>query len=118
MVEGERKVSQDVPFFNGENCHVCARKMKTINDLWDLEKNGFTHTIDPVLFVALTNNQKTQLKETRRKDAKTMSFMEANLTRALFSRIEASSYSKERCDILKIAFKGTDQVRVVNLQML
>lgn len=85
MVGDERKVWQQLASFNGQNYHVWARKMKTImiaNDLWDLVKNGFTDTTDPALFAALTNNQKTQLRETRRKDAKAMSMIEAALTEA------------------------------------
>ena len=51
--------------------------------------------IDPTQYAALTNNQKTQLKESRRKDAKALSHIEATMTETIFSKIAAKNYAKE-----------------------
>ena len=85
----------------------------TTNHLWYLVKNGFINTTDHVLFAAITNNKKTQLRGSRRKDAKALRLIEAALTEALFPRIAAANYSKEGWDILETTFKWTDKVRVV-----
>ena len=121
MARDETKVWQQAPSFKGQNYHVWARKMKTImiaNDLWDLVISGFTNTTNPTQLSSLSNNQKTRLRETRRKDSKPTTMIEVALIKALFLRIIATSYSKEAWDILKTTFKGTDQVYVVKLQML
>ena len=69
------------------------------NDLWHLVISGFTDTTDPSQFDVLTNNQKNQLREMRRKDAKAMSMIEVALIEALFPIIAEANYSKEAWDI-------------------
>ena len=57
--------------------------MKTImvaNDLWEFIINGFNDVTDPTQCAALTNNQKTCVKDSRRKDAKALSLIEATMT--------------------------------------
>jgi hypothetical protein len=54
--------------------------MKTItivNDLWEFVINGFNDVTVQVMYVALSNPQKTQLKESTRKDAKALSLIKA-----------------------------------------
>ena len=92
--------------------------MKTImveNDLWDFITNGFNDVIDPTQYAALTNNQKTHLKKSRRKDAKALSLIEAAMTETIFSKIAATNYVKEAWDILETNFKGIDKVCIVKL---
>ena len=66
---------------------------------------------DPTQYAALTNNQKTQLKESRRKDAKALSLIEAAMIETVFPKIAAANYAKEAWDILETNFKGTDKVQ-------
>lgn len=73
--------------------------MKTImvaNDLWELCATRFDDTTDPTQYAAVTNNQKNQLRETRRKDVKTLSLIEATLTEVIFPRIEATNYARRK----------------------
>ena len=72
--------------------------------------------IDPTQYAALTNEQKTHLKESRRKDAKALSLIEARMTKTIFSKIAATNYAKEAWDILETNFKGIDKVCTVKLQ--
>ena len=88
------------------------------NDLWDFVINGFNDVIEPTQYAALTNSQKTQFKESRRKDAKELSLIEATMTKIVFPKIAATNYSKEAWDILEMNFNGTNKVRVVKLQMI
>ena len=50
------------------------------SDLWEFVVNGFNDVIDPTQYGALNNNQKTHLKESRRKDANALSIIEATMT--------------------------------------
>ena len=77
--------------------------------------NGFNDVTDLTRYATLTNNQKTRLKESRRKDAKALSLIEETITETIFSKIVAVNYAKEAWDILETNFKGTDKVRVVKL---
>lgn len=88
------------------------RKTMVANNLWEFVVNGFNDVTYPTQYVFLTNNQMTQLKESRRKEAKALSLIEAAMM-----KIATTNYSKEAQDILETNFKGTDKVHVVKLQM-
>ena len=113
------KIWQQPPPFNGQNYDTWAKKMKTImvaNDLWEFITNGLNDVTNRTQYAALTNAQKTQLKESRRKDAKALSLVEAAMAETIFPKIAAANYAKEAWDILETNFKGTDKVRTVKLQ--
>ena len=119
MVGDAGKIWQQPPPFNGQNYDVWAKKLKTImvaNDLWEFVINGFNDVTDPAQYVALTNAQKTQLKELRRKDAKALSLIEAAMAETIFPKIAVANYAKKAWDILETNFKGTDKVHTVKLQ--
>ena len=65
------------------------------NNLWEFVINGFNNVIDTTQYVALTNLEKTQLKESRRKDAKTLSLIEAVMTKTIFPKTAVENYAKE-----------------------
>ena len=92
------KIWQQPLSFNGKNYDTWAKKMKTImvaNDLWEFVINGFNDVTSPTQYATLTKNQKTQLKESRRKDAKALSLIEAAMTETVFPKIAAANYAKE-----------------------
>ena len=92
------KIWQQPPSFNGQNYDTWAKKMKTImvaNDLWEFISNRFNDVTDPTQYDALTNAQKIQLKESRRKDAKALSHVEASMAETIFPKIVAANYAKE-----------------------
>ena len=98
MVGDTRKIWQQSPSFNGQNYDTWEKKMKTTivaNDLWDFFINGFNNVIDPTQYADLTNAQKIQLKESRRKDAKALSMIEAVMIEIVFSKIVPTNYAKE-----------------------
>ena len=93
--------------------------MKTImvaNNLWEFVIKGFNDVTDPTQYAALTNNQKTQLKESRRKDVKALSLIEAAMIETMFHKIATENYAKEAWDILETNFKGSNKVCIVKLQ--
>jgi hypothetical protein len=65
------------------------------NELCEFVVNGFIDVTESTQFASLIKNQKTQLKESRRKDAKALIFFEAAMTEMIFPKIEATNYSKE-----------------------
>ena len=86
------------------------------NDLWEFVINGVNDVTDPTQYATLTNNQKTHLKESRRKDAKTLSLIEPVMTEIVFPKIAVENYAKEAWDILEMNLKGTDKVCIVKVQ--
>ena len=119
------KIWQQPLSFNGQNYDTWAKKMKTIivaNDLWKFVINGFNDVIGPTQYVTLKNPQKNQLEESRRKDDKALSLIEAAMTEIVFPKIAAANYAKEAWDILETNFKGTVKLQNIrrefeNLQM-
>ncbi|GMP42450.1 hypothetical protein CsSME_00012198 [Camellia sinensis var. sinensis] len=88
------------PIFNGENFDFWYVKMRTIfvcTELWDLVENGFEEPEDEE---ALTNPQKNQLKEQRKKDSKALSFIQQGVSKAIFPRIINATKANEAWDIL------------------
>ena len=76
------------------------------NDLWEFVVNGFNDVTDPAQYATLTNAQKTQLQDSRRKDAKALSLIEAAMTEIVFPKIAEENYAKEAWDILEMNFRG------------
>ncbi|XP_028089091.1 uncharacterized protein LOC114289544 [Camellia sinensis] len=113
-------INQNVftPIFNGENFDFWYVKMRTIfvyTELWDLVENGFEEPEDEE---ALTNPQKNQLKEQRKKDSKALSFIQQEVSEAIFSRIINATKAKEAWDILQKEYRGNLKVRTIKLQSL
>ncbi|GMP66280.1 hypothetical protein CsSME_00026696 [Camellia sinensis var. sinensis] len=113
-------INQNVstPIFNGENFDFWYVKMRTIfvyTELWDLVENGFEEPEDEE---ALTNPQKNQLKEQRKKDLKALSFIQQGVSEAIFSRIINATKAKETWDILQKEYRGNLKVRTIKLQSL
>ena len=54
-------------------------------------------------------------QESRRKDAKALSLIEAAITETVFPKIATENYAKEAWDILEMNFNGTNKVRVVKM---
>ena len=86
------------------------------NDLWKFVINGLNDVTDPTQYATLINNQKTQLKESRRNDVKALSLIEVAMTEMIFFKIAVANYAKEAWDILETNFKGTNKVCIVKLQ--
>ena len=63
------------------------------NDLWEFITNRFNDVTDPTLYAALQNNQKTQLKESRRKDVKALSLIEVAMAETIFPKIAVENYA-------------------------
>ncbi|XP_074324289.1 uncharacterized protein LOC141704917 [Apium graveolens] len=104
-----------MPIFNGENYDYWSLKMKTLfqsQDLWDLVKREYDESAN------LTNAQKEALKETKKKDAKALFFIQQAISESLFPRIMRVTMTKEAWEVLQEEFQGNSKVRSIKLQSL
>ncbi|KAH0653060.1 hypothetical protein KY289_030738 [Solanum tuberosum] len=99
-----------IPVFKGESYEFWSIRMKTIpksQDLWDLVERGFA---DP--------DEENTLRNSKKKDAKALVFIQQAVYDSHFSRIVAATTSKKAWSILQKEFQGDSKVIVVRLQSL
>ncbi|CAL9226316.1 unnamed protein product, partial [Arabidopsis halleri] len=102
-----------VPQFKGEKYHLWSLKMKTMfrsQEVWDLVENGFEDA-NPAA-------PDQQLRESRKKDAKSLFLIQSALDEDILSRIVAVNTSHEAWEILKREYLGDQKVITVKLQTL
>ncbi|GLU00818.1 hypothetical protein SLE2022_181580 [Rubroshorea leprosula] len=75
-------------------------------DLWDLVEKGYTEA-------ALSAEA---LKDTKKKDAKALFFIQQGVDDAIFPRISAATKSKDAWDALQRGYQGNAKVLMVKLQ--
>ena len=100
-----------IPIFDGQKYEIWAIKMRTLlqsQDLWDFVEDGFDEK----------EADKQKLKESKKKDARALCFLQQSLSESLFSRIASATTSKEAWQTLKTEFQGSEQVIAIKLQSL
>ncbi|KAH0657759.1 hypothetical protein KY289_026507 [Solanum tuberosum] len=93
-----------IPVFKGESYEFWSIHMKTIlksQDLWDLVERGFAD-----------HNEKNRLRDSKKKDAKALVFIQQAIHDSHFSRIAAATTSKQAWSILQKEFQGDSKVIV------
>ena len=96
-------------------------KMRTLvisHDLWMLVSAGYTELADQDAYNALSVDQKIELKENRKRDAKALFILQTRVDIAIFPKIAECEKSHDAWDTLEKAYKGLVKVKVVKLQML
>lgn len=85
--------------------------------MWEIVSNGYTEpsSEEEALY---TTEQKTVLKDHRKKDKKALFLLYQGLEDDTFEKISEASTSKEVWDKLSTIFKGVDRVKKVRLQAL
>ena len=81
-----------IPIFTGEKYEFWSIKMKTLfmsQELWDLVEFGFVDLTNP------DEEAARRLKETKKKDAKALFFIQHAVHETIFSRIAAATTSME-----------------------
>ncbi|KAH0637940.1 hypothetical protein KY285_035752 [Solanum tuberosum] len=104
-----------IPVFKGEKYEFWSIKMKTLcrsQELWDLIEDGFTDVAEP------DAEEEKRLKQIRKKDAKALFFIQQAVHGTIFSRIAATTSSRDAWLIMKIEFQGSSMVNTVKLQSL
>lgn len=106
-----------VPIFSGENYDFWSIKLKTYfvsQDLWDITETG----VDLDTTANLTEEQQTQLKEKKQKNAKALYTLQSAVDDTIFPRIMGATTAKEAWTKLKEEFQGNEKVRTIKLQTL
>jgi len=87
-------------------------------DVWDIIEKGYNEPADDAAFAALTPDQKTTLKDSRKRDKKALYLIYQALDDDGFEKISSASSSKEAWEKLQTSYKGSEQVKKVRLQTL
>ena len=87
-------------------------------DLCMLVSAGYTEPADQDAYNALPVDQKTELKENRKMDAKALFLLQIGIDIAFFPKIAECEKSHDAWDTLDKVYKGSVKVKVVKLQML
>ena len=110
-----------VPTLNNNNYDNWSIKMKALlgsQDVWDIIEKGYNEPADDAAFAALTPDQKTTLKDSRKRDKKALYLIYQALDDDGFEKISSASSSKEAWEKLQTSYKGSEQVKKVRLQTL
>ncbi|XP_059650473.1 uncharacterized protein LOC132296279 [Cornus florida] len=101
-----------LPIFYGENYDFWYVKMKTIflsYDLWDYVADEYDEPEDTT---TLTNAQKQQLKDHKKKDAKALGLIQQGVVDTIFPRIINASKAKEAWDIPEKEYRGSTKKEI------
>ncbi|KAK9167211.1 hypothetical protein Scep_002402 [Stephania cephalantha] len=110
-----------VPTLNNNNYDNWSIEMKALlgsQDVWDIIEKGYNELADDAAFAALTPDQKTTLKDSRKRDKKALYLIYQALDDDGFEKISSASSSKEAWEKLQTSYKGSEQVKKVRLQTL
>ncbi|XP_059670703.1 uncharacterized protein LOC132316214 [Cornus florida] len=96
-----------IMIFDGENYDFWYVKIKTIflsYDLWDYVEDEYDESEDTT---TLTNAERQQLKDHKKKDAKALGLIQQGVADTIFPRIINASKAKEAWDILEKGYRGS-----------
>ena len=94
------------------------RTLLISQDLSMLVSTGYIEPTYQASYNALSVDQKTELKENRKRDAKALFILQTRVDIAIFPKIAECEKSHDAWDTLEKAYKGLVKVKVVKLQML
>jgi hypothetical protein len=121
MAQNNGSVKFQIPLFCGDNYEYWSVKMRTLfisQDLWMLVSAGYTEPADQAAYTLLSVDQKNELKENRKKDAKALFLLQTGVDNSVFPKIAECGSSHIAWETLEKAYKGSVKVKIVKLQML
>lgn len=87
-------------------------------DLWDIVNQGYTEPASKEAEDKLSNEQKEELRNTRRKDKQALLYIYQGIDDINFEKIFAAECSKEAWEILRNAYRGIEKTTRIRLQKL
>ncbi|KAK6134376.1 hypothetical protein DH2020_031883 [Rehmannia glutinosa] len=105
--------SFQVSMLNTSNYDNWSIKMKTIlgaHDVWDIVEKGYVESQDET---TLSQTQKDNLKESRKRDKKALYLIYQALDDDGFEKISSATTAKDAWEKLQISHKGAEQVKKV-----
>ena len=121
MAYNSNAVDYQIPLLCGETYEYwCVNIVPFLisQDLWVLIFVGYQEPVDQASYNALFVDQKEQLKENRKKDAKYLFILQTRVDITVFPKIGECSKSHDSWETLEKAYKGSVKVKVVKLQIL
>lgn len=118
LTTGQGVAQLSIPMFNGENYDIWYLKAKTVfqaQNLWELVQNGYN---EPEEGAELTDVETRTLKDTKRRDAKALAYIQQAMSEFIFPRIMRARTSNEAWEALREEFQGDTRVRNIKLQTL
>ncbi|CAO2813754.1 unnamed protein product [Amaranthus hypochondriacus] len=110
-----------LPKFSGKNYEHWNVQMKVIfkyNDVWEIVEKGHIEPTEQEE-ATMTDAQKKELNETRKKDFKALSFIHSAMDgQNMFEKIAAAETIDKAWDILNKVYQGNTRVKNANLQHL
>ena len=85
------------------------------HDVWDVVEKSFS---EPENEAALTQDQNTTLKDSRKRDKKALYLIYQALDDDGFKKISSATSAKKAWEKLQTSYKGVEKVKKVHLQTL
>ncbi|XP_068639544.1 uncharacterized protein [Aristolochia californica] len=107
-----------VPILKSDIYDNWSIKMKALlgaHDVWDIVKNGLSESERED---ALTQEQKTSLKDSKKRDKKVLYLIYQALDDDGFEKISSATSTREAWVKLQTSYKGVEKVKKVHLQTL
>ena len=121
MAQTNNSIQYHIPLLCGENYEYWSVKMRNFlisQDLWMLVSAGYTEPTDHAAYNTLSVDQKIELKENRKRDAKALFLLQTGVDISMFPKIVECVISHNAWETLEKTYKGSVKVKVVKLQML
>ncbi|XP_016742956.1 uncharacterized protein [Gossypium hirsutum] len=114
-----KMIQPQIPKLIKKNYGNWSIQMKALlgsQDCWDVVEKGYVELENAVAEVALTNEEKSVLKEARKKDKRALFFIFQGVDESTFEKISDAKTSNEAWGILQKSLQGAKKAKNVRLQ--
>eukprot|EP00268_Persea_americana_P051130 TRINITY_DN5623_c0_g1_i2.p1 TRINITY_DN5623_c0_g1~~TRINITY_DN5623_c0_g1_i2.p1 ORF type:complete len:341 (-),score=50.50 TRINITY_DN5623_c0_g1_i2:1073-2095(-) len=114
-------IQPQLPKFSGNFFDQWCIQMKALfgfQELTEIIEAGYVEPADQVAAAALSQTQKDNLRENRKKDKKVLFFLYQAVDEIVFERISSATTAKDAWEMLQKSYKGDEKVKSVRLQTL
>ncbi|XP_019433657.1 PREDICTED: uncharacterized protein LOC109340423 [Lupinus angustifolius] len=116
MAQSTGNFATNLPVLDGSNWVRWCIQMKVIfgyQDVAEIVEDGF-----PILEEGATETEKTEYKQSKRKDYKALCLIHQAVDNAHFEKIVGSTTSKEAWEVLEKQYAGVAQLKKIRLQTM
>jgi hypothetical protein len=114
-------IQPQLPRFGGKHFDQWCIQMKALfgfQELSEIVELGYAEPVDQDEAAALTQVQKDNLSNNRKKDKKALFFLYQAVDEVVFEKISNATTAKEAWEMLQRSYKGDEKVKNVRLQTL
>ncbi|GMP53365.1 hypothetical protein CsSME_00018833 [Camellia sinensis var. sinensis] len=116
-----RSIQPQLQRFSGKNFDQWCVQMKALFDFLELSEIidlRYAKLVDQAATTALTQVEKDNLRDNRKKDKKALFFLYQAVDEIIFEKISSATKAKESWAMLQKSCKGDEKVKSVRLQTL